>query len=145
MSRIDSRQALVPSVLDRLIDPDSSGTAWRQGYGIEQVQEAVRRDLEDLLNTQRSAREVPEEFAELRHSMLNYGVPDVTSTRAVGPQLRDQIARTLEECIQTHEPRLRDIHAAPIDGDDPKQMRLRFHISAKLYVDPIPKWPSRLS
>ena len=49
----------MPSVLDRLIDPDSDGTAWQRGYGVEQMIDAVRRDLEDLLNTHRIVADIP--------------------------------------------------------------------------------------
>ena len=140
MARIESNQGLIPSVLDRLIDPDSLGTAWRPGYGIEQVQESVRRDLEFLLNTQRSSSVIPPEYAEVRNSVLNYGVPDVTSIPRQGSQVREQIAHALEECISTHEPRLREVQAIPLDdAEDPKQMRVRFQITAKLHVDPFPE------
>src|SRR5438876_836536 len=33
--RSEAEPGLMPSVLDRLIDPDSGGTAWRRGYGPE--------------------------------------------------------------------------------------------------------------
>jgi len=45
MPPIDPLQALMPSVLDRLIDPDSAGTVARRGYGVKQMTDAVRRDL----------------------------------------------------------------------------------------------------
>lgn len=140
MSRIESSQGLIPSLLDRLIDPDSGGTAWRPGYGIEQVQEAVRRDLELLLNTQTALHEIPPEYAEARNSVLSYGVPDVTSLPRQGAQVREQIGRAIEESIRMHEPRLREVRAIPIDAaEDPKQMRVRFQITAKLHVDPFPE------
>src|SRR5262245_50855738 len=53
MSRA-GQQGVTPSILDRLIDPESAGTEWRHGYGIDQLLEVVRRDLEDLLNTRQS-------------------------------------------------------------------------------------------
>ena len=42
----DEQQGLMPSIIDRLIDPGSGGTAWRRGYGLEQMIQAVQRDLE---------------------------------------------------------------------------------------------------
>lgn len=140
MSRIESSQALTPSLLDRLIDPDSGGTAWRPGYGIEQVQEAVRRDLEYLLNTQTALHEIPPEYAEARNSLLSFGVPDVTSISRLGTQVREQIGRAIEESIRAHEPRLREVRATPLDdAEDPKQMRIRYQITAKLHVEPFPE------
>jgi hypothetical protein len=41
-SDLDPNLGLMPSILDRLIDPESQGTVWRQGYGIDQMVEASR-------------------------------------------------------------------------------------------------------
>ena len=69
MSRIDAQQGLMPSLLDRLIDTDADGTAWRHGYGVQQMIAAVHRDLEDLLNTRQVLAELPPECAELARSI----------------------------------------------------------------------------
>ena len=45
MSRISSQEGLKPSIIDRLIDPDSDGTSWRRGYSIEQVIDSVRQAI----------------------------------------------------------------------------------------------------
>src|SRR5262249_42777188 len=50
---------LTPSILDRLIDPESAGTAIMTGYSAEKMYQAVLRDLEDLLNTRRTAGTLP--------------------------------------------------------------------------------------
>ena len=49
MARIASQEGLKPSIIDRLIDPESEGTSWRRGYSVEQMIDSVRKDLEDLL------------------------------------------------------------------------------------------------
>ena len=71
----DLPQGLMPSILDRLIDPDSAGTDARRGYGLTQMLEVIRRDLEDLLNTRQSiadircaSRSACETQPEARHS-----------------------------------------------------------------------------
>ena len=55
MSRIDPQQGLMPSLLDRLIDPEADGTNWQRGYSVQQMVAAVFRDLEELLNTHQTA------------------------------------------------------------------------------------------
>ena len=85
MSRVDPNQALMPTVLDRLIDPDSGGTAWRRGYGVEQMVQVVQRDLEDLLNTRQSCADLPEAFQEVASSIIAFGLPDLTSINAITP------------------------------------------------------------
>jgi type VI secretion system protein ImpF len=133
-----SRQGLAPSLLDRLIDPSSGGQVdGHFGYTLEAVQEAVRRDLEDLLNTQRSSVAVPASCVETKNSVFDFGVPDVTSISGVGAKLRESIGRAIEEAVARHEPRLKDIRAIPIEGDE-KDLRLKLQISARLRVDPYP-------
>jgi type VI secretion system protein ImpF len=138
MSRNDLQQGLMPSIIDRLIDPSSGGTAWRRGYGLEQMVEAVQRDLEALLNTRRTDMGLAENFTEVHKSILGYGLPDLTSLNAITPQQREEIGRIIEASISRFEPRLRDVHATLLDSTDDKSGALRFRIDARLRVDPHP-------
>jgi type VI secretion system protein ImpF len=138
MSRIDPQQGLTPSVLDRLIDPDAAGTAWRRGYGVGQMVDAVQRDLEELLNTRESHQGLPEEYVEVRRSIAAYGLPDLTALDAVTPQQRAEIGRVLEAAIARFEPRLRDVRATLVDAGDGKARTVRFRIDAKLCLEPAP-------
>lgn len=140
MARIDPQMGLMPSLLDRLIDPESGGTAWRRGYGIEQMMDSVRRDLEELMNTRQSNTGMSEEFVETKRSVIAYGLPDLTSLDASTPQQREDIGRVIETVVAMFEPRLKDIRASMIDsGEKSKDRRVRFHIDAKLRVDPAPE------
>jgi type VI secretion system protein ImpF len=139
MSSGDAQQALMPSILDRLIDPESGGTAWRRGYGVEQMTEAVKRDLEELLNTRQSHMGLPEDFVELHRSVYGYGLPDLTSLNAITPQQRAGIGQVLEDVVVRFEPRLRDVRAVMVDAGDGKQRTVKFRIDARLNVDPAPE------
>src|SRR5436305_6302222 len=99
MPRADNEPTLKPSLLDRLIDPDSAGTIARRGYSIEQAIDSVQRDLEDLLNTRQTNLTVPEEFEQLRTSIAVYGLPDINSLSAITPQNREDIGHLLEGVI----------------------------------------------
>jgi type VI secretion system protein ImpF len=139
MSRPDPNQSLMPSLLDRLIDPESAGTSWRYGYGIEQVMEAVRRDLEDLLNTRQTPVDTIKDFTELRTSVFAYGLPDLTSLNAITPQQRVEIGRLLERIVSTFEPRLTQVKAVLIQTNETLKPSLRFRIDAKLKMEPAPE------
>lgn len=89
MSRLDAKTRLVPSVLDRLIDPDTETTAWQRGYGPEQMLAAVKRDLEELLNTHQSNQDLPPEWEQLSDSLLTYGVPDLVSVSVSNASEKD--------------------------------------------------------
>jgi type VI secretion system protein ImpF len=139
MPRPDPNEGLMPSVLDRLIDPDSTGTVWRRGYGIEQMFAVVQRDLEDLLNTRSSTSDLPDAFVELHNSIFGYGLPDLVSLEAITPQQREDIGRVLEARIARFEPRLKDVHARMITPADSKERTVRFHVEARLCLEPAPE------
>lgn len=139
MSRVDAQQGLMPSVLDRLIDPTADGTSWRRGYGVEQMVAAVHRDLEDLLNTRAVLTDLPDDCVELRRSIAAYGLPDLSSIEAITPEQRSQIGRLLESIVSRYEPRLKDVRATLLDpGQDVKRM-VKFHLEARLSVEPAPE------
>lgn len=139
MAQVDPNQGIMPSLLDRLIDPEAGGTAWRYGYGVEQMVAAVHRDLEELLNTRQAYPDLPAEYTELQRSILAYGLPDLTSLNAVTPQHQERIGRLLETVITRFEPRLRDVRAELVAAGDGKDRTISFRVVAKLGVDPAPE------
>jgi type VI secretion system protein ImpF len=139
MSRLDPDVMLMPSIIDRLIDPTSGGTIARRGYTVEQMIDAVRRDLEDLMNTRRTNPYLPTEFVEVLNSIEAYGMPDLTSLNAITMQQREAIGRVIESIVQQFEPRLKDIHATLLDTGQKVERSLRFHIEARLALEPAPE------
>lgn len=139
MSRLDAQQQLMPSVLDRLIDPEADGTTWRHGYGVSQMIAAVHRDLEDLLNTRQVMTGLPADAVELARSIATYGMPDLSSVEAITPDQRAQIGRVLERTIAFFEPRLKNIRATLLEPGQAVQRKVKFHLEATLAVDPAPE------
>jgi type VI secretion system protein ImpF len=135
----EEQQGLMPSIIDRLVDPSSGGTAWRRGYGVQQMVQAVQRDLEDLLNTRQTHVGLPEEFKEVHNSIIAYGLPDLNSLNAISAQQRQQIGRLIETIIARFEPRLKDIRATLVDGSDNKARTVKFRVDARMRVDPAPE------
>jgi len=132
-------QGLMPSMLDRLIDPESAGTIARRGYSIEQMVDVVRRDLEDLLNTRLSQITVSPEFAHLRASVFAFGLPDFTSTNAYTHEQRGALGRIIEVTVERFEPRLRNVRAILVKESDGEIRSVKFHIDARLRVEPSPE------
>jgi type VI secretion system protein ImpF len=139
MSKVDLQQGLMPSILDRLIDPESGGTSWHRGYDERQMAEAVERDLEDLLNTRQTHAGLPDGYGEVKRSIVAYGLPDLVSLNALTPQQRKQIGRILEEVVSKFEPRLKDVKATLITPKDSQETTIQFKIEARLSVDPAPE------
>jgi type VI secretion system protein ImpF len=133
------QQGLMPSMLDRLIDTDTEGTAWRHGYDIGQIIEAVRRDLEDLLNTRQTNSGIPEAFVEVHRSIVGFGLPDLSLVDASAPGEREEMSKTIEGIVSRYEPRLRNVKAILVGGDQAGSRTAKFHIEARLNVDPAPE------
>jgi type VI secretion system protein ImpF len=138
MARFDVPPALMPSLKDRLLDPDSMGTRDRPGYSLQQILESVRDDLEELLNARRSQRALENQYPELARSIAIYGLPDLTSIDTTTPASRAEIGRILEHIITLHEPRLRNVKATLVKAPE-VEMRVLFHVDAELRVDPSPE------
>jgi type VI secretion system protein ImpF len=135
----DHEEGLMPSVLDRLIDPQSAGTAARHGYSLEQIEASVRRDVENLLNTHQSYSDLPPDFVESEHSLLEYGMPDLVSLNAITPKQRQHIGHLVANVITEFEPRLRDVKVTLVDGSKESDPQLHFHIQARLNLEPYPE------
>src|SRR6056297_895978 len=80
MSRGYPQQATIrESLLDRLLDdePDRQQDDPRtEEQVLRAIQRAVRRDVEDLLNTRYRCEEWPPQHDRLSDSLINYGLPD---------------------------------------------------------------------
>lgn len=127
-------KGFTPGLFDRLLGVPArgSGGATVARLSVEDLKEAVARDLEALLNT-RSA--VPERllkaFPECSNSILTYGLTDFADRSLSSPSDRAFICKYIEEAIARHEPRLRDVRAM-LEVRELSVNRLSFSISAVL-------------
>ena len=137
MAQLDLPPGLLPSLKDRLFDPDAMGTRAMPGYNLEQVLDSVRDDLEDLLNTRRSFQLSETKYPELALSIATYGLPDLTSLDTASLAKRDAIGRILEKVIALYEPRLRNIRAV-MEPPRPNELSATFRIDADLRSRPGP-------
>jgi type VI secretion system protein ImpF len=134
---------LLPSVFDRLLDPMSMGSvasaqSASPGGSLAAITEAVRRDVEELLNNRRPVDAEADRFPELSRSVFAYGLPELISLPAVtGPQ-RDAIARLVAEAVTRHEPRLRDVRATIVGSPDPTDRTIKLRIDGRLRLSPAP-------
>ena len=130
----------MPSLLDRLAGTELDGAGMIRGYGPLEMMNSVRRDLENLFNTHNPATFVPQEYVEVHKSIVAYGMPDLPSLSSAAAFRREDILRVIEQVIADHEPRLRDVRVMLVDNaSTAEQHRVRFHIEARLDVDPSPE------
>lgn len=135
-------RGLLPSILDRLIDDRSelSQTPSSTNFGnLQQVRQAVTRDLEALLNTRREhVGDLAPEFVETRQSLALYGLPDFSALSLQSHQDRSRIRRALEQAIALFEPRLERVRVT-LESPREHEQTLRFRIDAMLRVEPAPE------
>ncbi|HYT92063.1 MAG TPA: type VI secretion system baseplate subunit TssE [Gemmataceae bacterium] len=142
MARIRAEQPLVPSVLDRLLDddPDVNREAPKTRHQVlRDLKQAVRRDLENLLNTRRRCRGWPAGLKELEKSLVNYGIPDFTGARMSTAEDRDDFRRALETVLRTYESRFKSVKVLLLENTDESDRTLRFRIDGLLVADPAPE------
>jgi type VI secretion system protein ImpF len=139
MARVDPQQGLMPSILDRLIDPASAGVEGQAGYNLAQMMETVRKDLEDLLNTRQTLGPSAKNLPRVRNSILGFGLPEISAMPSITPQQRRDIAEAVAATVARYEPRLRDVRVTPLDTEEGKRATLRFRIDARLAVEPGPE------
>jgi type VI secretion system protein ImpF len=135
-------EMLVPSVLDRMLDeePAVSHEAPRSHHqALRDLKQAVRRDLENLLNTRHSFLGWDPALEELNQSLLNYGLADFTGTGLASAREREEFCRTLEGVLRRHEPRFKSVKVTLLTNAEPLDRTLRFRIDALLRVDPVPE------
>jgi len=134
-------RGLLPSILDRLLDDQSEPPAQSSHHfhSLDQVKQAVTRDLEALLNTRRERFEdLPPEFVEARQSLVTYGLPDFSALSLQSLEDRNRIRRVLEQAVALFEPRLTRVRVT-LEAPRAHEQTLRFRIDAMLRVEPAPE------
>jgi type VI secretion system protein ImpF len=136
-------ERLQPSILDRLTDDEpktKAENANNRVIDIRRLREIIQRDLSWLLNTGNLDSEIdPEQFPNVRRSVINYGVPDTTgdySTRARASDVRDAI----RAAIELFEPRILDGSLSVISRsqDVGRESLIAFDIMADMWAEPVP-------
>jgi type VI secretion system protein ImpF len=140
MSQPGSKASLLPSILDRLIEPRDNEAIdlTLRGQSVRELEEAVRRDLQDLLNTRRSAIDGYPEGSELAQSLFTFGLPELSAFNPTVPEQQRTLKDIIERTIRLFEPRLMDIHVTAIQADSATGRGLRMSIEALLRVNPAP-------
>ena len=141
MAEIRTDQLLLPSVLDRLIDHDPQvrrETPRSRNQLLRDLKLAVRRDLENLLNTRVRCIPFPPEHAELKRSLVNYGIPDLTGAFLASTKEREGFRRTIQAVILLFEPRLKKL-SVTLRDQEASDRTIRFHIEATLQAEPAPE------
>ena len=138
MTNPSAKSSLLPSILDRLIEPRENEAAdlGSRGQSVRELEEAVRRDVQDLLNTRRTAIDGFPDDAELSRSLLTFGLPELSSFNPTVPDQRKSLQDIIERTIRQFEPRLMQVRVTSISADSGRGLRMS--VEALLKVSPAP-------
>jgi len=136
---------LRPVLLDRLTDEEPSKreeSRHARALTIPQLRAAVLRDLGWLLNTTyfESAQSL-EDYPEVKTSVINYGIPELSGITASSINSRD-LERQVRDAILRFEPRiiantLRVRLAPPTEGQSMNGFQME--ITGELWAEPLPE------
>ena len=132
---------ITPSIVDRLIDyePEYSSEASKSGsQSLTELKQAVRRDIEWLLNTRHSIKDLSEGLVEVRNSLAVYGIPDFTGLSSKDSDDQAELLKNIEDAIRVFEPRLANIKIS-VDSTDRVRRGVMFKIQGVLKVEPTPE------
>ncbi|MFS2178610.1 type VI secretion system baseplate subunit TssE [Rhizobium pisi] len=126
-------RVLARSILDRLIDeaPDRAVDPPMSFVDqVRDVREAIRRDLEALLNTRRCPETPPAALAELKDALVSYGVDGVVSANLMTDEAKLKLAAAIERRIALFETRLSDVRVTILKSRTMTERALRMRIQA---------------
>jgi type VI secretion system protein ImpF len=145
MSELIGRERLQPSLLDRLTD--QSPDARREGFdqqtlSLQQLRQAVLRDLAWLLNTTNlAALEDLGKAPRAARSTLNFGIPGFAGMSGTLHRLSG-LEGGIAEAIRLYEPRIRPetlkVRLREQSEDDASAL-LIFEIEGELWAQPVPQ------
>ncbi len=141
MKNIRSTANIIPSLLDRLIDEDPSTTTEAvksQTQQIAEIKEAVRRDLENLLNTRLRKNQYIDRYPELKTSLANYGLQDFSQIPVESDSDQQVFAANIRDIIRRFEPRFKNVQVDVMQNGENYQRALYVKISAVLLMEPDP-------
>jgi type VI secretion system protein ImpF len=142
MAELTPQERLQPALLDRLTDdnPDQSTESRDQRVlSLQRLRAALLRDLAWLLNTGRlETTDDLTDYPEVRNSVLNYGIPDLTGLTIAGADTV-AIEKAVRAAIALFEPRIGartlkvsvDTHAG-----DAGRNAMVFRITGELWAKP---------
>jgi len=136
LARSTTETLVTQSVLDRLTQVDDWPSTRTQS--VRFFREALKRDLEWLLNTRKPP--IPElaSWPAARDTVINFGLPDITSLGLMSAADHRSLRLAIESCLRVFEPRLTDVHVT-LESSDTVDRRLRFHIEGNMKLDPAPE------
>lgn len=109
-----------------------------RAQSLRYFKEALKRDLEWLLNTRQPPMPELAGYELAKASTINYGLPDISAMGLNSASDNRRLRLSVETCLRNYEPRLTDVRVT-LEKGDIADRRLRFHIEGSMKLDPAPE------
>jgi type VI secretion system protein ImpF len=136
LARSATETLVTQSVLDRLTQVEDWPATRNQS--VRFFRDALKRDLEWLLNTRKPPLPQLASRPLARDSVINYGLPDISALGLTSAADQRALRTAIEACLRIFEPRLTDVRVM-LESSDTVDRRLRFHIEGNMRLDPAPE------
>jgi len=134
-NRKPAKRPVILPIFDRLLQGDNIEIDGNLGRAIQVLRESVRRDLELLFNTRPYYRAIPDEFGELKSSLIAFGLPDLQVENLAGDSQQEECRGRIEDAIRRFEPRLRAVSVEILEESaEARERTLRFRIDAVMDI-----------
>jgi type VI secretion system protein ImpF len=118
------------TLLERLQPQEQDAGIGSRPRGVS-FEDSIARDLEMVLNTRREEFLVPAEFVETSSSIVNFGIPDLSTCGSLRSNAEQaKLCRWISEAINSFEPRLCNVSVQVIERENVAPV-MRFRIEAK--------------
>jgi type VI secretion system protein ImpF len=137
----DNEIRITPSIIDRLLDFEPTNpreSPKSRSQGLRELKQAVRRDLEWLLNTRHSPDDISETLEEVNKSIAKFGLPDFTGLSSQNDDDRRSLIRNVETALEVFEPRFINVKVT-LEEINKVERGIKFRIQASLRVEPTPE------
>jgi type VI secretion system protein ImpF len=136
LARSATETLVTQSVLDRVTQVEEWPTTRNQS--VRFFKEALKRDLEWLLNTRKPPLPQLDARPVARETVINYGLPDISALGLSSASDQRALRAAIEACVRAFEPRLTDVRVR-LESTNTTDRRLRFHIEGNMRLDPAPE------
>ncbi|WP_370981170.1 type VI secretion system baseplate subunit TssE [Agaribacterium sp. ZY112] len=130
---------LLAPVLDRLLEQNRNSDFRQPHQVLRHLRESVRRDLENLFNTRYCCVSPPEDYEHLDASVLNFGLPDLSTINMTSIDSRKEFCRDIERSILKFEPRIKTVKVKSDEAVDNEDPSIRFRVEAVLHTNAAPE------
>lgn len=130
MARVKTETLVTQTIIDRFLLSQDEWPKTRK-ESMDKYRDALKRDLEWMLNTRKPVMPILEEFPEVSTSVFNFGFPDLQNFDNSQGNDKDAVSTALERCIRTFEPRIYQPRVF-LTRSDTLARSLKFHIEGQI-------------